>query len=178
MKRLLLATLLAAAVLAAACDDSDNGSSDQSDASPTVATGSAIPTTAANADEIIALTQDFGVMYKVDNPDGTFRLEPSTLAERVDVLCADDPKWSANQTGSEWRVAAECKEEEEEGTPVPSGFELLRFEWIYYTNLRRVMPVSDAAHDAQYPFPQPSPIPFGTPFTVPPFTVPPFTVTP
>jgi hypothetical protein len=168
MKRLLLGILLvAAAGLAAACGD--NGSSDRSDASPTVESRSATPTI-VSADEAIALTQDFAVLYKVDNPDGTHRLEQSTIVERVDVLCADEPRWSAEEGEGEWRVAAECKKEEA-GTPIPYGFELLRFEWIYYTDLRRVMPVSQAAHDAQYPYPQPSPFPVGTPFSIPPPTV-------
>ena len=164
MKQLLLGMfLVAAAVLTSACGDS--GSNDQS-ASPTVGSGSATPTTTLSADEIITLTEEFPVLYKVDKPDGTFELKPSTINDRVDVLCADDATWSAADKGREWRVYAECKAAEpasDGGTPPPYGFKTLSFEWIFYPNTRQVMPVSQASHDAQYPFPQPSVIPSITP---------------
>ena len=119
-----------------------------------------------SAEEIITLTQEFPVLYKVDQPDGTFELKPSTINDRVDVLCADDARWSAEDKGREWRVYAQCKKAEPasgEGTPPSYGFETLSFEWIYYPSSRHVMPVSQASHDAQYAFPQPSTIPTITP---------------
>jgi len=158
MKRLLLGGLLVAAALAAAC----GGDSDEGDISPTVGPGSPPPATTMSADEIITLTQELPVLYKVDKPDGTFELKPSTMNARVDVLCADDPRWSAEDKGREWRVYAECKKDESASggaTPPPYGFESLDFEWIFYPEFRQVMPLSQAAHDAQYAFPQPSTIP-------------------
>jgi len=164
MKQLLLGMfLVAAAVLTSACGD--NGSSDQS-ASPTVGPGSATPASTLSADEVITLTQELSVLYKVDKPDGTFELKPSTINERVDVLCADDASWSAEDKGREWRVYAQCKAAEPASggeTPPSYGFKTLGFEWIYYPSSRQVMPVSQASHDAQYPFPQPSVIPSITP---------------
>ena len=159
MKRLLLGIFLVAAGLAAACGD--NGSNDQN-ASPTVEPGSPSPATTMSAEEIITLTQEFPVLYKVDNPDGTFELKPSTINSRMDVLCADEPKWSARQSDDTWQVMAECKKEES-GTLPPFGYQLLRFEWLFYPDSREVWPISQAAHDAQYPFPQPSPFPLVTP---------------
>ena len=159
MKRLLLGVFLVTAGLAAACGD--NGSNDQN-ASPTVEPGSSPPATTMSAEEIITLTQEFPVLYKVDNPDGTFELKPSTINSRMDVLCADDPRWSAEDKGREWRVYAECKKAESasgDATPPPYGFESLDFEWIFYPQGRQVMPVSQASHDAQYAFPQPSTVP-------------------
>jgi hypothetical protein len=158
MKRLLLAGLLVAAALAAAC----GGDSDEGDTSPTAEPGSPSPATSMSAEEIITLVQEFPVLYKVDKPDGTFELKPSTINGRVDVLCTDDASWSAEDKQREWRVYAECKRQESatsEGTPPPYGFETLDFEWIFYPNSRHVMPVSQASHDAQYAFPQPSTIP-------------------
>ena len=158
MKRLLLGGLLVAAALTAAC----GGDSDEGDTSPTVGPGSPPPTTTMSADEIITLTQELPVLYKVDKPDGTFELKPSTMNARVDVLCADDPNWSAEDKGREWRVYAECKKDESASggaTPPPYGFESLDFEWIFYPEARQVMPLSQAAHDAQYAFPQPSTMP-------------------
>ena len=162
MKRLLLGGLLVAAALAAAC----GGDSDEEDTSPTVEPGSPSPTTTLSEVQVITATQELPVQYRADKPDGTYELKSSTMSGRVDVLCADEPRWSAQEGESEWRVVAECKKEEV-GTPPAFGFELLHFEWIYYTDLRRVMPVSQEAHDAQYPYPQPSPFPIGTPFSVP-----------
>lgn len=160
MKRLLLGVfLVAAAGLAAACGD--NGSDDQN-ASPTVEPGSPPPSASLSADEIITLTKEFTVLYKVDSPDGTFTLNPSTMEARVDLLCADEPRWSAQEQEREWRVYAECiKEETASGgaTPPPYGFEPLSFVWLFYPDTRQVMPVSQAAHDAEYPFPQPTTIP-------------------
>ena len=158
MKRLVLGALLVAAALVAAC----GGDSDEEDTSPTVEPGSPSPTTTMSAEEIITLVQEFPVVYKVDRPDGTFELKPSTIDARVDVLCADDARWSAEDKGREWRVYAECKKEEsasDDGTPPPYGFQGLDFEWIFYPEARQVMPLSQAAHDAQYAFPQPSSIP-------------------
>ncbi len=163
MKRLLLGVLLVAAGLAVACGD--NGSSDQN-ASPTVEPGSSPPATTMSGEEIITLVQEFPVLYKVDKPDGTFELKPSTINGRVDVLCADDARWSAEDKGREWRVYAECRKQETDpgdATPPPYGFETLDFEWIFYPDFRQVMPLSQASHDAQYPFPQPSTIPTITP---------------
>lgn len=159
MKRLLLSGLLLLAGLATACGD--NGSSDQN-GSPTVEPSSSPPATTMSGDEIITLVQEFPVLYKVDKPDGTFELKPSTISGRVDVLCADEARWSAEDKGREWRVYAECKKAESasgDATPPPYGFETLSFEWIFYPSSRQVMPVSQAAHDAQYAFPQPSTIP-------------------
>ena len=159
MKRLLLGIFLVAAGLAAACGD--NGSNDQN-ASPTVEPGSPPPATTMSAEEIITLTQEFPVLYKVDKPDGTFELKPSTISGRMEVLCADDPRWSAEDKGREWRVYAECNKAESasgDATPPPYGFESLDFEWIFYPQGRQVMPVSQASHDAQYAFPQPSTVP-------------------
>jgi len=115
-----------------------------------------------SAEEIITLVQEFPVMYKVDKPDGTWELKPSTINARVDVLCADDPRWSAADKGREWRIYAKCAKDESgsgDATPPPYGFESLSFEWIFYTEGRQVMPLSQASHDAQYPFPQPSALP-------------------
>ena len=163
MRRFLFWGLVAAAAfLAAAC----GGGSDQETSSPTASPGSSTTATTLSASEVITATEELPVEYKVDRPDGTYELKPSTMSERVDVLCADEPVWSAQEGQGEWRVMADCKKEEP-GTPPAFGFELLHFEWIYYTDLRRVMPVSQAAHDAQYPYPQPSPFPIGTPFSVP-----------
>ena len=160
MKQLLLGMfLVAAAVLTSACGD--NGSSDQS-ASPTVGPGSATPASTLSADEVITLTQELSVLYKVDKPDGSFELIPSTINDRVDVLCADDARWSAKDKGREWRVYAQCKRAEPtsgDGTPPSYGFETLSFEWIFYSSSRQIMPLSQASHDAQYPFAQPSAIP-------------------
>ena len=163
MKRLLLGVLLVAAGLAVACGD--NGSSDEN-ASPTAEPGTPTPTTTLSADQVITATQEEQVLALVKRPDGATETVLVALNSRVDDLCADDAEWSASQTDSVWRVVAECKKEET-GTPAAFGFELLRFEWLYYSDLRQVMPVSQAAHDAQYPYPQPSPFPVGTPFAIP-----------
>ena len=149
---------MVATALAAACGDD---SSDE-DTSPTAEPGASPPATTMSADEIITLTQELPVLYKIDKPDGTFELKPSTMNARVDILCADEPSWSAADKGREWRVYAECKKEESasgDATPPPYGFDSLDFEWIFYPELRQVMPLSQAAHDAQYAFPQPSAMP-------------------
>jgi hypothetical protein len=164
MKPLLLSVFLVAAALAAAC----GGDSDEEDTSLTAEPSSRPPTT-MSTDEIITLTQELPVLYQVNRPDGAFELKPSTINTRVDVLCADDPRWSAEDKGREWRVYAECKKDQSASggaTPPPYGFETLSFEWIFYPDSREVLPVSQAAHDAQYAYPQPStipPIPIPTP---------------
>ena len=159
MRRLLFGMLLVAVGLAVAC--SDDGSNRQ-DASSTVEPGSSPPATTVSADDVITLTQELPVLYKVDKPDGTFELKPSTMNARVDLLCADEPRWSAEDKGREWRVYAVCNKDEStsgDATPPPYGFETLNFEWIFYPELRQVMPLSQAAHDAQYAFPQPTAMP-------------------
>jgi hypothetical protein len=167
MRRLLLGGfVVAVAFLTAAC----GGDSEEAATSSTVSPGSSPSAATLSADEVIKTTQELPVLYKVDHPDGTYELQQSTMSDRMDVLCRDEPVWSAQEREKEWRVVAECKKEES-GTAPAFGFELLHFEWIYYTDLRRVMPVSQAAHDAQYPYPQPSPFPIGTPFSIPPPTV-------
>jgi len=160
MKTLLLGLLLVvAAGLASGCGD--DGSSDQS-ASPAAEPGSPTSTTTLSADEVITLTRELAVLYKVDKPDGSYELKPTTNNDRVDVLCADDARWSAKDKGREWRVYAQCKRAEPtsgDGTPPSYGFETLSFEWIFYSSSRQIMPLSQASHDAQYPFAQPSAIP-------------------
>ena len=168
MKRLLLGVfLVAAAGLAAACGD--NGSDDQNP-SPTAETGSPTPAASLTADEIITLTKELPVLYREPNPDGTFQVKPSTMAARVDVLCADDPQWSTEEGTREWRVYAECRKDESasgDATPPPYGYERLSFVWLFYPDTRQVMPVSPAAHDAQYAVVQPSTIPAISPIPKP-----------
>lgn len=164
MKRLLLGGMVLAVCLTVAC----GGDSGEGDTSPTVEPGSPPPAANLSVDQVITLTQEFPTLYRVDNPDGTFQLKPSTINARVDVFCADDPKWSAREGEKEWRVFAECKKDESasgDATPPPYGFESLSFVWLFYPDSRQVMPVSGAAHEAQYPYPQPSPFPAVTPIS-------------
>ena len=162
MKRLLWGALLATAGLTIACGGTDDAPSP-----------AATPTTAQfDASQVITLTKEFSVLYKADTPDGSLQLKPSTIGDRVDVLCADEASWSARERQTFWRVLAECKKDESasgDATPVPYGFETLNFEWLFYPDTQRVMPVSEAAHDAQYSSPQPTtfPAPALTPVTSP-----------
>ena len=78
MKRQLLGALLLAAGLAAACAGSSDDGSSLPDATATTTTAQ------FDADQVITLTKEFSVLYKVDNPDGTFELK-SKLRQGTEV---------------------------------------------------------------------------------------------
>jgi len=145
VRLLLISGLICLATLAVACVDKEDQEAVSPTAVPTISP-TAVPTgSPVSGDDVIAFAQEYQAFEKAEGATWEFTVVP--LASRVAKLCQDSPRWSAEEQQGIWRVFAECNKEESIPAENP-----LRFVWLFHPDSGEVMPVSLAAHVAQYSY--------------------------
>jgi hypothetical protein len=140
MRMLRVLAIISAVLLLQACA----GNGDDSEPSP----ASTTPTLHMDSDEIVAFVQEYQVVKRVEEDDGSWHLILVPLASRVEEYCSDSPRWSTSEGPIRWQVFAECTKEQ--SVPVDGP---LRFEWLFHPDAQSVWPLNRAAHVAQYQYP-------------------------
>ncbi|NIM48675.1 MAG: hypothetical protein GTO22_05365 [Gemmatimonadales bacterium] len=153
MRGVLLAGLVLAVLLAQACggdaDDGDATSTPVSTSGSTPGPTGAPAASPTSSTQAITFAQTYEVSYQVEREDGQWEIRLVPLASRVETYCADEPQWSARESGEgSWRVFAECQKLES----VPADNPLV-FEFLFYPEIGLVTPWNYPAHVAHSDYP-------------------------